>query len=292
MDVLEHVDQFSLDLGVFDTQLLFTLLNGAFSDSQKSLFGPFTEPVQSTTIDQRRELSQSGSEQIGQLTHTNDKMHISLHSLDITTEDVHLVGLHVAFYAVHLTSLLDLFHVLFLVDVGDISRVKDVVDVLEHLFVDDLGVHEEETDGFVIHTSHHQTLLDVLAPGTHVVVLHHFDLEDLVVHDEGSHLTQRLTSGSAHSQNQGVALGLADDTGNTGNVFTSIQEHDQFHLFLVAAHVLRVGIVVVLETLHLVQQLGEVLDLAVLTGVRVTSVQEVGVDDTFLVHHFFFGQLE
>jgi hypothetical protein len=126
---------------------------------------------------------------------------VALNSLNITTEDVHFVGLHVLFDAIGLAGLLDLLKVLFLVDVGHVTRVKDVVDIFEHLFVDDLSIHEKETDGFVVHTRLHQTLLDVFAPGSHVVVFDHLDLEDLIVHNERSHFAQGLTARTTYSQN-------------------------------------------------------------------------------------------
>jgi hypothetical protein len=63
-------------------------------------------------------------------------------------------------------------------------------------------------------------------------------------------------------------------------------------LLLVSANVLGVGVIIVLETLHLVEQLRQVLDLAVLSGICVSSEKEVREDDSILVDDVFLGKLE
>ena len=70
-------------------------------------------------------------------------------------------------------------------------------------------------------------------------------------------------------------------------MFASVQKHDQFHLFFVASHVLRVTIEIVLKGLHFLEELCEILYLAVLTGIRVTSIEEICENNPFLINDVF-----
>ena len=63
-------------------------------------------------------------------------------------------------------------------------------------------------------------------------------------------------------------------------MLAGIQEHYQLHLFLPTA---AIGIILVLEAVHLVLQQVDLFDLAILTGVLVQAEPKVREDDPFLL---------
>jgi hypothetical protein len=83
---------------------------------------------------------------------------------------------------------------------------------------------------FVFGTSLQESLLDILAPVGDGVALNNLNLEEFVVGAESGKSSQRLTTGTTHTEQEGVTEGLSDDSLNSGDVITSIQEHDQVHL--------------------------------------------------------------
>lgn len=126
-------------------KLYLDLSQLSLTDTQQSLFRPFTEPIYRTSINQTGEHSQSCGKSITNGTHTHNDVNISLNSGQIHRENVHLVRLESFLGAVTLTTVYDVFHVLFVVNVGHITTIQNVIDVLEHLLVDDLCVNEKET---------------------------------------------------------------------------------------------------------------------------------------------------
>jgi hypothetical protein len=116
----------------------------SLTDCNEGFFRPLAEPVQSTAVDQRGEHSQSGGESLADRTHGDDDVDVLLDSGKILSEDVHFVGLEAFFEAVSFAGIHDFIHVLFIVKSCDITGVEDGVEIFDHLFVDDLGVSEEE----------------------------------------------------------------------------------------------------------------------------------------------------
>ena len=79
-------------------------------------------------------------------------MDVSLHSDQVTGEDVHFVRLETLLDALSFAGGLDVLEVLVGVDTRHVAAVQDVVHVLQHLLVDDLGVAEEEGHRLVLDT--------------------------------------------------------------------------------------------------------------------------------------------
>lgn len=78
MDILEHLNQmryFSLY-----SQILLVINQLPFTNVNEGLFWPLSKPINGGTINERREHSQSSSEQISERTHHNNHMNISLNS--------------------------------------------------------------------------------------------------------------------------------------------------------------------------------------------------------------------
>jgi hypothetical protein len=88
-------------------------------------------------------------------------------------------------HAKELTNLEEWLKVLSLVEVRYITGIEDVVDVLQHLLVDDLGVHKDESCGFIVNTSLHQGFLCIVSPVLHAVALNDLNRGRLVVRNEG-----------------------------------------------------------------------------------------------------------
>lgn len=142
MNGLENINNFFL---LVSNIVLFKKVSQlSLTDCNERFFWPLTEPVQSTAVDQRGEHSQSGGESLTDGTHGDDDVNVLLNSGKILPEDVHFVGLEAFFEAVTFACIHDLIHVLFIVKSCDITGVEDGVEIFDHLFVDDLGVREEE----------------------------------------------------------------------------------------------------------------------------------------------------
>ena len=78
----------------------------------------------------------------------------------------------------------------------------------------------------------HEGSLDILTPVRQGISLDDLDLEDLVVGDERRKSCQTLASRTTHSEQEGIAEGLPQNSLDTSDVIAGIQEHDQVHLCL------------------------------------------------------------
>jgi hypothetical protein len=103
-------------------------------------------------------------------------MDISFDSSEVLTEHVHLVNWKLLLQALLSSNSIYSFQIFSFIELGDISGVKYVVDILKHLFIDDLGVHEQEGGHFAIHTSLHKNKLQVFSPVSHVVSFYDLNL--------------------------------------------------------------------------------------------------------------------
>ena len=115
------------------------------SDREKSIAGPLGEPVDSTTVDERREHTAPRSERVANGTHAQYNVQIVPDPVDKEREN----GVSVAFgnssllgrwSATNDESLI----LVSLEQIGHLAAVQDIVDILEELFDDDLCVGEEE----------------------------------------------------------------------------------------------------------------------------------------------------
>ncbi len=115
-------------------------------------------------------------------------MDVLLDSGQIDRENVHFVGLQSLLHAVSLAAIHYFFHVFLVVEIGHVPRVEHVVEVFEHLLVNDLGVHEQETEWLVLEACAQQSFLDVVPPVFHRIVFDNLDLPQAVVHYVGGQL--------------------------------------------------------------------------------------------------------
>lgn len=92
-------------------------------DSYQRLLGPFTEPIQRTTVNQRREHSQPGRKRLTDGTHGYNNMNILPYPAQILPKNVHLIRLKPLLQAICLACVHDILHVFFIVDTCDIARV-------------------------------------------------------------------------------------------------------------------------------------------------------------------------
>ena len=67
-------------------------------------------------------------------------MDVSLDSVEIHSEDVHFVWLHISLQALCFAVSGYIFEVFILIEIGDIAAVEDVVDILQHLLINNLRV--------------------------------------------------------------------------------------------------------------------------------------------------------
>lgn len=80
-------------------------------------------------------------------------MYVPFDSGQVDGEDIHFVRLQILFDALSLTLVHNGLEVVLFVKIGYITTIQNVIDVLEHLFVDDLGIHEKECYWLVLETS-------------------------------------------------------------------------------------------------------------------------------------------
>lgn len=165
MDSLENF--YKLLKPALEAQLDLHISQLSLTHTQKCLLRPLAKPVNSRPINQTGEHTQASRKSFTNRTHSNDNVDIPLDSGQIHREDIHLVGLQILLHTVSLAVGYDILHILVVVEVGHIAAVEDVVDVLEHLFVDDLGVDEEEADGFVLDSCVEEDVFDVFTPVFH-----------------------------------------------------------------------------------------------------------------------------
>ena len=204
------------------SQICIALIHRSESDTKKSFFRPLCEPINSTTIDQRREHSQPRSEDITERTHTNHQMDVLPDSTQIALENVHLGYLQVLGDTLSLANWCDALHIFCFVQIRNVTRVKNVVDILEHLFVDDLRVHKEEASWLILNTCLHQHFLDIISPIRHSIAFNDFDLLELVTREESSEAGETLSSRSTDSEGKSVSKRCSDNPSKPAHVVTSV----------------------------------------------------------------------
>lgn len=91
-------------------------------------------------------------------------MNVPFDSDEVLREDIHLGGLDVSFDTFSLTSTQYLIDVFILVDACHITTIEYVVEILKHLLVDDLRITKQKREGFIFHTSDHESSLHILPP--------------------------------------------------------------------------------------------------------------------------------
>lgn len=121
MDCFKDFDDFPFLMT--DAILIKEIPQLSRSYSDQSFLGPFTEPIERTAVNQRREHSQPCGKSLTDGTHGNNDMNILPDPAQILPKDVHLVGLESLLQAICLACVHDIFHVLFVVDTCDIARV-------------------------------------------------------------------------------------------------------------------------------------------------------------------------
>ena len=120
MRSFEHFDEIE-EKFFLDIELDGIVLELASPDSNESLFGPFSEPVDGAAVDERREHSESGGEGVAQGTHSQNQVDVLPDSEQILTENVHFIGLKSLFQTVSLAHVDDIFHVFVLVEIRHIA---------------------------------------------------------------------------------------------------------------------------------------------------------------------------
>jgi len=129
---------------------------------------------------------------------------VLLNSLDVASHEVHFVGDQALTCAFCLTDLIDRVKVFSPIEACNLTGVEDVIDVLEHLFIDNLGVDEDKSGGFVFNTGLHEHGLDVVAPITHRVTFDHLNLKLPVVRDVSRKSCKTLSARAAHTEQQTI----------------------------------------------------------------------------------------
>lgn len=218
-------------------------------------------------------------------------MHISLDTVQVATEHVHLVDGQLSAVALVLTNSKDGLEIFSLVQLWDVTRVQDSVDVLEHILVDNLSINKQESSLFGLDTSLHQDEFKIIAPVGHGVALDDLNLEDLERVHVGSQFGQTLTAGTTDTEKESVTLRLSEHTADSGDVLTSVHKHNQFHGEFDSA-------VVVFEILfdlgkHSRQVSNDFVGaaLAIDTFREVTEDDTVGLEDLSLAEFEFLGGL-
>jgi hypothetical protein len=108
-------------------------------------------------------------------------------------------------------------------------------------------------------------------------------LEGFVVGNEGSKSSQGLTAGTTHTEKERVTKGLAEDTGNTGNVIASVQEENELHLRLG-------GRVEIFEVfLNLLDHSGEIIQVLVRPEITIHTESEIREDNSIVLKDLLFG---
>ena len=145
------------------------------------------------------------------------------------------------------------------------------------MLVDNLSIHEQERNRLILQPRVKQTILHVLPPILHVVILNNLDLKQLIRADKRRHPRQTLSPTAADSEQQRISLRLPDHPRDPANMLAGVQKHHQLHQLLPPAGVLPVGVVLLLKLLHFHKKPLEVGDLLVDPGVLVPPLQKVAV---------------
>lgn len=159
-------------------------------------------------------------------------MQVSLHSIQVLSEHVHLVDGKSFLLAFLLSNSEDALKVLGLVELRYIARVEYVVDIFKHLLLYDLSIHEQERGNETRHTALHQAEFKVVSPVVHVVSFHYFNVVKFEVTHESGQLSQGLTSRTTDTEQESVTHWLPQNSADSVDVITGIQEHDKLHLHL------------------------------------------------------------
>lgn len=117
------------------------ICNVFFSNSQKCLFTPALEPVNSTAVDQAWEFSGSHSEAISSRTHAQNNMQIRSNAGDKMRPNwlraIYLFGLD-GMRSNPIYDIIDFFF--FLKEVRNFSSIEHVVNTLKELFINNLSI--------------------------------------------------------------------------------------------------------------------------------------------------------
>ncbi len=140
--------------------------------------------------------------------------------------DVHLLPFHLG-NSLHFFN--DVSTLVRWEDVWHVSCVQQHVDVLNEGFVLDLAVAKEKRCFLPLYSCFQHQVLQIVTPVRHAVVLGQFDLEQLVVIDEGGEFGGALSPRSADADQQQVAVVLFQHTADSWDVLDGELKHDEVH---------------------------------------------------------------
>mmetsp|Transcript_11627 Transcript_11627/g.17625 ORF Transcript_11627/g.17625 Transcript_11627/m.17625 type:complete len:522 (-) Transcript_11627:109-1674(-) len=222
-------------------QALSDLISGVHAEAlqellghtHQSIFGPREEPIDGALGEQGGELLGSLSELVADGGEGEDHVQAILHSVDEEGPEVEqrrLNSLHSNFLHVDVLGLQGEHVLLVLGDqTRDFSGSEHTVDGLEEGLALDFGVGHDEGDLLAQRTGFAVEVLDVVLQVVIVVRLGQRDLEEDVLHDEGSQLGQRLLSRSSDTDQKDVSTGGVDDSGDSQQMLEGIVEDDEVH---------------------------------------------------------------
>jgi hypothetical protein len=160
MEILKNISTFFFSLSFhIDTS------NELSAYGSEGILRPLKEPIDGTAIDQRREISDSGSEGVANRGETQDNVQIFLDLLDENGVQLGRGGFSSARGTGNRThKFLELDFLISGPDIGHFIGVQQVVDIFYETLVFDLGVREEEHSRRLFASGHLEHFLDIVIP--------------------------------------------------------------------------------------------------------------------------------
>lgn len=159
-------------------------------------------------------------------------MHIGLDTGNICSGHVHLVEGQAFLLAFLPTNCHDGVHIFSFIELRHCTRVENTIDVFEHLLIYDLGINEEERSNLAFCTSLHQALFEIVTPVLHIITFDDLNLIEFVITHEGCEFCETLSTTTAYAEQKSVTRGVSENTANSTDMVTCINEHDQLHWVL------------------------------------------------------------
>jgi hypothetical protein len=151
-----------------------------------------------------------------------------------------------------------------------------------------LSITEEECDWFIFDTANHKNLLNVLPPSSHGIVLDNLNLKQFIVGNKSGHLSQRLPTTTAYSEEQRITGGLPDNPSYSGNMLGSVDKHDQLHgLATSIDNKGSIRVVIILIRIHSVDKHCQVCNLRVQLVLTVPTLHKIAENYSFGVENLF-----
>ena len=126
-------------------------------------------------------------------------MDISLYSTEVSLEHIHWRDHNIVLDTKLFANFVYWLFIFCSVEIWYITSIENIVDIFKLLFIDYLGINEEERGGLIFNASLHQSKFHIFPPVTHRVTFDDFNLEDFVICNESCKSRQTLTSRTTHS---------------------------------------------------------------------------------------------